>query len=197
MIPIEKITGRLGNKLFEFAALYSMTKDLGVDFYCQDEKYFKKYEADIKSMFGEGIGYIPEVGIHCRRAGNPINVDEPSYSENPFYVNLCDTSYYEEAMKLFPSETFLVISDDIEFCKEYFTKERFNRYFNFSEGNDEITDMNLLASCSGQIIANSSFSFWGAYLCPHPYHKVVAPKVENWYTDKVERTVCPKEWIRL
>jgi len=52
--------------------------------------------------------------------------------------------------------------------------------------------MNIMASCKGVITANSSFSWWGAYLSKG---KVIAPLA--WYSDGVERTKCPNTWIRV
>ena len=195
MIPITNITGRLGNQMFEFAALYSFCKKNGIDYYCQDESLFKEHESDIRSLFGTDIGFIPYVSIHVRRGKNPLNLDEPSYSENPFYVNIWDTGYYEKAISLFPGRKFLVFSDDPIFCKE---QEIFKdaSHFQVMEMIDEISDFNLQSSCSDHIIANSSWSWWTAYLSPHHGKKVVAPI--KWYSDgNMKRTICPNEWIRI
>src|SRR3990167_6115886 len=110
MVTPEIISGRLGNKMFQLAYLYSQMKDrVTPDIYVQDPKYFDKYADEIKGLFGIGIGYLSQVGVHVRRAANPINPDEPKYSENPFYVNLADdTDYYEMAMTMFPGDNFLV-----------------------------------------------------------------------------------------
>ncbi len=194
MQNLDKTFGRLGNKLFQAAFLYAESRKRGVDFYFQDPKYFAGYEEEIKKLFGEGIGYLDQVGIHVRRAANPIDPTDPKYSENPFYVNLCDTDYYADAMKLFPNKKFLVFSDDTSFCKEYFKE---NGNVQIMEGGTELEDFNMLASCESQIIANSSFSYWCGYLNPNPSKIVVAPSVKNWYSDGIERTVCPKEWIRI
>ena len=53
-----------------------------------------------------------------------------------------------------------------------------------------------MAGCKGHIIANSSFSWWAAYIAPQE-GKVVAPSALNWHPDGVERTKCPKEWVRI
>ena len=84
-----------------------------------------------------------------------------------------------------------VFSDDIEWCKK---QGIFNNCNFCDENSDEIYNLNMMASCVGHIIANSSFSWWGAWLSTHN-GKVVAPKA--WYTDGIDRTFCPKEWIRL
>lgn len=186
-------TGRLGNRMFQIAYLYSRVKD-GIipDWYLQSPDYFIGHEEEIKQLFGDGIGYLSQVGIHIRRGSNPINPDEPKYSDNPFYVDLCKTDYYERAMALFPDDKFLVFSDDPEWCREKFNN---NPDVQVMDKGDEITDFNLLASCKDQIIANSSFSWWAAYLNPNPSKRVIAPK--QWYADGMDRTKVPTGWIRI
>jgi len=184
MIPITKLTGRLGNQMFQFAYLYSKMKDKELpDFYLQDEKYFANHTEDIKRIFGEGTSFMPYGAIHLRRG---------DYVNNPFYVDLSKTDYYQKAVDMFPGKKWLVFSDDTEFAKEFFPdKEKYE----IVEGNDEITDFNLMASCDVNIIANSTFSWWAAYVNPNPERKVVAPK--DWFTDGVERITFPKEWTRI
>lgn len=191
MVEPRKLFGGLGNRLFQMAYLYSQLRDGTIpDIYLQDPKYFDDYQRDIKILYGQDIGFTDKVAIHVRRGKNPSNPEEPAYSDNPYYVNLCETGYYYNAMQLFPSKEFLVFSDDIEWCK---TRDVFKNC-SFSEGNNEIDDLNAMASCNGHITANSSFSWWGAYLSPHG-GKVVAPK--NWYADGERRTECPKEWTKI
>lgn len=179
--------------MFRHAYLYAQARE-GVipDIYVQDFIYFEKYSNEIKKMFGEGIGYLSQVGVHIRRAANPTNPEEPKYSENPFYVDLSETTYYERAMEMFPGEKFLVFSDDPEWCLEKFKD---NKDVQVMEKGNEVDDFNLLASTKHQIIANSSWSAWASYLCPNEGHKVVAPK--SWYADGVQRTKLPKEWITI
>src|SRR5690348_17282768 len=99
---LDKNFGRLGNRMFQTAALYTFAKDLGVDYYFQDPKWFEKYSSDIKRLFGEGIGYEDKIAVHFRRGKNPSNPSEPAYSDNPFYVDLSKTDYYQKAMAQFP-----------------------------------------------------------------------------------------------
>lgn len=193
MIKPEILTGRLGNKMFQIAYLYAQIKKGQIpDWYLQDPKYFEGCEEEIKQLFGQGIGYLSQVGVHIRRGKNPINPEEPAYSENKFYANLGETDYYEKAMSYFPNDKFLVFSDDPEWCKEKFKD---NPRVQVMDKGDEIEDFNLLASCHSQIIANSSWSWWAAYLNPNPSKKIIAPL--RWYADGVERTKCPAEWIRI
>lgn len=186
MVPLHQITGRLGNQLFQFVYIYSKVKDEEIpDIYIQDPQYFEKNKEELKKLLGEGIGHLPYVALHVRRG---------DYVNNPFYVDLSKTDYYQKAMAEFPDRDFLVFSDDIKWCKSYFGM--YNKNIRYSEGKNEIEDFNLMASCDGIIIANSSFSYWAALLSRGD--KVVAPSYDLWYSDKsTTRTIIPKEWIQI
>ncbi len=191
----DALFGRMGNRLFQMAYLYAQVKE-GVipDWFVQDPKYFDKHKDEIKKLFGEGIGLLPYTAIHLRVNSNPINPQEPKYSENPFYCRLIETGYYIDAVNLFPNGKFIVFSDDMEFAKTYFTGDRFA----FDESETDIEAFNKMASCQNLIIANSSFSWWAAYLSPHVDKKVVAPTYDKWYSDgSTTRTVVPEDWTRV
>lgn len=204
MVPLHQISGRLGNQMFQLAFIYAYAKENGTDIYLQDPKYFEKYANEIKAIFGDvtwtGEPLSEYVSIHVRRG---------DYVGNSFYVDLTKTDYYRKAMAEFPERKFMIFSDDIDWCKENIKITRVGgllngnrpvrleedqRKIHFSEGRSEIEDLNLMMRCDGHIIANSTYSWWGAWLGKG---KVVAPSVSNWYSDGFERTVCPKEWIRI
>ena len=186
--------GRLGNSLFQYAYIFAQAKEGNIpDIYIQDPKYFEKYEKEIKELFGEGIGYLPYIAIHLRRAANPINPLEPKYNENPFYYDLSKSGYYIDAINLFPNRKFLVFSDDLPFAKIYFEGDKFA----FDESGDDIESFNRMASCDSQIIANSSFSWWSAYLNPNHSKKVVAPGPDKWFADGIKRVGYPQDWVIL
>ena len=185
MIHPDKLFGQLGNRMFQMAHIYAQARRGDIpDIYLQDPKYFEDCKDQIKALYGQGIGKeINQVAIHVRRG---------DYVGNKFYVDLMQTSYYEDAMALFPKKEFLIFSDDIEWCKQ----QAIFSACEFSTGNDTLQDLNRMAECNGHIIANSSYSWWAAFVSPYT-QKVVAPTKERWYSDGVERTKCPKEWIRI
>lgn len=201
MIDPRKIFGRLGNSLFQYATLYALAREMGVDFYFQDPKYFSNYEGEIKKLFGDGIIPNSYVSVHVRCGVNPINPNEPPYNSNPFYVNLTRLedgesfpSYYKKAMDMFPNREFLVFTDNPPFTKKMF--DNLEGYkFKIIEGQGAIEDLNMMAGCESNIISNSSFSWWGAYLNPNPNKTVIAPS--RWYSDGVERTKIPDSWIKI
>jgi hypothetical protein len=193
MIDPRIIFGRLGNSLFQYAALYKLAKDNNTDFYFQDPKWFEGCEEEIKKLFGDDIGYLPYVAVHLRVGGNPINPNEPKYLENPFYYPLAKSGYYINAINLFPDRKFLVFSDNIPFAKTYFEGDKFA----FDESENDLESFNKFASCDSHIIANSSFSWWAAFLAPNVSKKVIAPGPDKWFADGIKRVGYPPNWILL
>ena len=176
---LDKIFGRLGNRVFQLAYIYAQFREGNIpDIYLQDPKYFDKYRDEIKQLFGEGIIPDNRIAMHIRRG---------DYLNNPFYVNLIDDGYYARAMHRFPKERFLIFSDDIEWCKKAFK----DLPCDFSEGKTAEEDLKLMAGCKGIVMANSSLSWWGAYLGKH--EKVIYPK--HWFADGIQRVGFLKEWI--
>ena len=123
-----------------------------------------------------------------------FNFTNPSRSSNLSPGNPITLLTKPASLLYFSNDKFLVFSDDVEWCLEKFKD---NPNVQIMDKGDEVEDFNLFSSTKHQIIANSSWSWWGAYLCPNNGHKVIAPSKEHWYRDGVERTVCPQEWIRI
>ena len=187
--------------------------NVNLDGYFQTEKYFKNVEKEIREDFQfqdsiyqpckemiDSIDGERKIFLHIRR-GDP---------KLPWaYVNLeaahpvCTWEYYERALAQFPDDIpVIVFSDVIEWCKEqeFFKADRFI----FSETTDELydgqrvpwTDLCLMSLCTDAIIANSSFSWWGAWLIDNPNKNVVAPK--KWFGSQYDHynmnDLIPEEW---
>lgn len=198
MVNRRDLFGGFGNSLFQYAYLYSQFRKGEIpDLYVQDEKYFEPYKEEIKTLYGANIDPIDMVSLHIRRG---------DYVNNSFYSSLVDTDYYLKAVEKFPGETFLVFcadrqkgSDDqvdMEWVKAYiqgmFGSEA--RRFQFFQGKDEIEDFNAQTGCKGHITANSSFSWWSAYVGGG---KTVTPSIEKWFSDGAQRISLPDEWIKI
>ncbi len=118
----------------------------------------------IKSKHIDLLNHPFTVGVHVRTFNKQWSSAIP-------FVGL---SYYEKAMSLFPSEAlFVVFSDRINWCKHHFSK--FNRPIIFIENQDYIEDFFLMSMLKHNIIGNSSFSWWAAYLNQNSNKLVVAP----------------------
>lgn len=120
--------------------------------------------------------------IHIRR-GDYLNLTE-------HYHQLASTDYYDRAIDICKCDKYLVFSDDLDWCKDKFNDSRF-----IVVGGDEVVDMAAMSMCGCNIIANSSFSWWAAFLGQS--ETVVMPKC--WFGPKVNASTIdsPKGWIRI
>lgn len=141
--------------------------------YFQSEKYFSHIEDSIREDFTfknhilepctQNFDFDEIIALHVRRT------DYVSNSENH---PPCDLNYYHQALTHFDNEIpVMIFSDDIEWCKaqDIFKSDRFLA----SESYNSYVDLCLMSMCDYHIIANSSFSWWGAWLAKSK--KVIAP----------------------
>jgi len=170
--------------------------------YFQTEKYFKHIEHQIRAEFTfleeilepcKGmIGSIDNpIALHIRRGDYVIN------SENHFNLPL---AYYEAALKHFDDDRNVIIfSDDSKWCHEQslFADDRFI----ISDNEDNRMDLCLMSLCSDFIIANSTYSWWGAWLSSNKNKKVIAPVQwfgKTGYTkDHDTKDLIPETWKRI
>jgi len=168
--------------------------------YFQTEKYFKNIEEEIRQDFT----FKNEISILCKHKMSEI--DSPialHIRRGDFLINSknhtnLELDYYQKALKKFDKDRIVIIfSDDTQWCKEQkiFESDRFL----VSEKNDSYTDLCLMSLCSDFIIANSTFSWWGAWLSKNPNKIVCAPNPDNWFGPNNSHLntsdIIPKEWI--
>lgn len=177
------------------------------DGYWQSEKYFEDITAEIRSDFAfnstnlqntceyEIVNKPTTVGVHIRRG---------DYVSNTHVKNLIGTlpiSYYHKAFaeieKQIQNPNYIFFSDDIEWVKQNFPKK--NNYFYIKQSISGFNSMHLFSLCKHQIIANSSFSWWAAWLNSNSRKIVIAPKF--WFVDKNMQMqagdIIPKKWIKI
>ena len=123
----------------------------------QDQRFVDRDES--RRLFA-APAQMPEsatVSIHVRRG---------DYLRQPHRHPFVGKRYLTEAVARFPGEAFSVFSDDLKWCRKFFTARRFPGVrFEFMEGNSALDDLFLMGKCTrGHICSNSSFSWWGAYL---------------------------------
>lgn len=150
--------------------------DLGPDLllagFFQSEKFFVNAKDEVKKVFA--LDHYPEyegyVSVHVRRG---------DYVQHAGSFPPITKDYVSTALTKVPTANIkgvLVFSDDIDYCKSQWVDSF--EYFQFS---DERKSLSAMASCSHHIIANSSFSWWGAYLGYNPNRIVVSPDHTSWY----------------
>jgi hypothetical protein len=167
--------------------------------YFQNESYFSHHREKILALFAphpSDLHYIQ--GKYSAILRHPMSVsvhlryyqrekpDEDSFIQY-------EREYYEKAMALFPEETlFVVMSDNMDFAKENIPTEGKNVLF--IENEPYYIDFHLQSLCKHNIIGNSTFSWWSAWLNKNPDKIVVRPK--QWlgaYPD----IKCPDDWIKI
>jgi len=173
--------------------------DISLCGFFQSEKYFKHIEDSIKEDFTfrdhilEPCTEIAEsfenpVALHVRRTDYLTN------SANHYNLEL---DYYKKALEQFPDRQVIVFSDDPAWCHDepMFNDDRFM----ISESEDNAVDLCLMTFCSDYIIANSSFSWWGAWLSRNDSPKVIAPT--KWFGPNNEhkntKDLLPETWIKV
>lgn len=183
----------------------------------QTEKYFKNVEDDIRADFTFKDDYLkpckeyidsietPPIFLHIRQADN--------IGREQFHPIL-PISFFEDALKNWSDDTpCFVFTDDIDWCKsqEFFQQDRFlfndnvERYdYTCMDGLGNMqysllpqVDLCLMSLCSGGIVANSSFSWWGAWL-QNDRGKVVAPDPKKWFGTSMTHLdtsdIVPDRW---
>lgn len=131
------------------------------------------------------------ISIHIRR-GDYLNFSD-------IYGNICDKNYYNKAIerfKEFKDVIYIFFSDDVNWVKGEFSHISNSIFVDWNTGSNSYIDMYLMSNCKHNIIANSSFSWWGAYLNNNPDKIVIAPK--KWFKSKLEDpNIFPPDWIRI
>tara|TARA_S200002703_G_scaffold91620_1_gene79128 strand:+ start:13486 stop:14328 length:843 start_codon:yes stop_codon:yes gene_type:complete len=181
--------------------------------YFQTEKYFENILDTIKKDYT----FKKEIIEPCLEVigdlNNPIfiHVRRGDYLNQPDNHPTCPRSYYEKSLELFDKESpVLVFSDDLEWCRENFTDDRFlisteNPIYNHTSDTNNgrvksfipYYDLCMMSMCVGGIIANSSMSWWGAWLIESPTQPIVAPS--PWFGKNYSHfnmnDLIPDRWV--
>ncbi|MBQ4056090.1 MAG: alpha-1,2-fucosyltransferase [Bacteroidaceae bacterium] len=174
--------------------------------YWQDEKNFSYIGEEIRKVFlfkrellskectaiQENIIQCNSVAIHIRRG----DYTAPQFQK--IYGNICTIDYYHKAIStildLIPNPTFYIFSNDIEWVKKNIQIPN-PIYIDFNKGKKSWQDMYLMSQCKHNIIANSTFSWWGAYLNNNPNKIVICPhKFDNIDSSPY---IFLNQWIKI
>jgi len=176
--------------------------------YWQSEKYFVDVTAVLRADFAfreklsainaewaERISRCAAVSLHIRRG------DYVSDSRTHAAHGVCSIDYYHAAVSHIAdrvdSPVFFVFSDDIPWARANFDIDYPCHFIDHNRGTESYNDMRLMSLCRHHIIANSSFSWWGAWLNPDPDKIVIAPA--RWFlaVDRQLDDLFPQGWVRL
>jgi hypothetical protein len=175
--------------------------DAILDGFFQSEKYFKSNEKEIKELFrptDEIVSILNEKYNHILNdKTTSIHVRRGDYLRHPNHHPVQSMEYYKKGIELTKETTnkYIVFSDDIPWCKKMFVGDEYV----FIDNEEDYIELYLMSMCDNNIIANSSFSWWGAWLNNNPSKIVVGPSMwfgiayRGWNTNDV----LPEGWIKI
>jgi hypothetical protein len=192
-----------------YSDFFKAKSPVHIEGYWQSEKYFQSISEEIRTLFSLEI---PENDpskkwvdlIHSQAQPVSIHVRRGDMVKNPEVAKIhgsCNLDYYQRAMSYVENKIkqprYFVFSDDIDWCKEHLNSKFPIEFVSGNEGDRSYWDIQLMRHCKHNIIANSSFSWWGAWLNKTPNKIVLAPI--NWFnhTDSDTKDLIPNNWIRI
>jgi len=191
----------LGKPLFELAGRKSVYREPSRVFdpqffklqdgcsiigFFQSESYFKSVESVIRAEFSDRLspsGIVEKERLKRLQSVNSVavHIRRGDYLTFPKF-NVCTENYYREAMAFMREQLsqprFILFSDDLSWCKDVFSGEDIEYCDGIIVRNDPLTDLQAMAECRHHIIANSSYSWWAAWLGKSADQVVVAP--DSW-----------------
>lgn len=191
-----------------YAGFETLPDGSAIDGYFQSEKFFAPVAPLLRLHFSfryppsapaarlaQRIASGPSIGLHFRRG---------DYARNPHFsrdLGVLGPGYYHHALRLLrersPQAMLYVFSDDIEAAAREFKPEGPHEFVRCIEPWHDHDSLRLLSLCEHVAIANSSFSWWAAWLNPAPDRLVIAPA--PWFTapDQNPADIVPSGWTRL
>jgi hypothetical protein len=188
-------------KGFNFTQIPSVKNNLRLTGYFQSEKYFIENRDLILELFG--IDKHTEVLLNEKYSHLfnsktcSIHVRRNDYVKLQEYHTLLDVNYYIDAVNIIGNDCqYIIFSDDIDWCKKNLTFIK-NPYF--VEGDLDYQNLYLMSFCDNNIIANSSFSWWGAWLNKNDSKIVISPKI--WFGEKNKHLITDDlychNWVKI
>ena len=172
--------------------------------YWQSEKYFIDIEDDIREIFKFKIydANVLEIGEKLKNEQNSvaIHVRRSDYLNDSKLGGVCTLSYYNNAIAYIREKLedakFYIFSDDIEWCEQNFSNsDVFYLKLNSIKNYQNWYDMYLMSCCQHSIIANSTFSWWSAWINNAPHKIVVAP--DRWAQNEERPDIYCNGWIKI
>jgi len=166
------------------------------------EGYLSGIEDEVRRVFSLDESQLGEQGrsILCEMVATnsvSIHVRRGDFLTDGF-GGICTPEYYKRAIELIRSKVanphFFVFSDDMDWCRAHL-REPNTWFVDIHSGHDSWKDMLLMSRCKHHINANSTFSWWGAWLDANPNKLVIVPN--RFMQDSKSDAIYPKSWIRI
>lgn len=176
LINSKKMNGKINyynEPHFHFLEIPNLDDNVYLNGYFQSEKYFLEFKDEIKKLFLPSTELIKKIHEINKTKFNldlindntcSIHIRRGDYLKFPDHHPTQNMNYYTRAIKKMPKDSiFLIFSDDINWCKTVFPNDMPEK-FKFIEGNTDYEDLILMSTCKNNIICNSTFSWWAAWL---------------------------------
>ena len=190
----EKLDDNFNNEIFDIDNKY-------LKGYWQSEKYFSDIKEEIVRNYTFNISNdeVKEVLSKIESTNSiSIHLRRGDYVGNSVYDSICNTTYYNRSIKYIREHVqnpiFFVFSDDPEYAKERYQGKEFVVIDTFS-GNRSHYDMYLMTKCKHNIVANSSFSWWGAWLNNNEDKIVICP--QKWSNRFELKNISSEKWVKI
>jgi len=166
--------------------------------YFQNEKYFLNSKDEITECFKFKTYVVDEASAHIKdfKDSVSVHVRRGDYVNQPGHHPVQTVDYYYKALEIVGAKKVFIFSDDITWCRENIEIEGFD--LQFMDIKNPYISMYLMSRCENNIIANSSFSWWAAWLNKNPNKSVIGPKL--WFGTEMNKDtsdVLPKGWISI
>jgi hypothetical protein len=194
-------TSGYGEKSHNYREIPKLTQNTKLHGYFQNEKYFKLYRNEILNLFSpldETVTKLNEkYGEILKKNTTSLHVRRGDYLKYPNHHPILSLDYYKTATNMLDdNQTYLIFSDDIEWCKSNFDFIENKIYINNLEDYEEIY---LMSMCNNNIIANSTFSWWGAWMNKNDNKTVISPNI--WFGKLLSHldtsNICCENWIKI
>ncbi|WP_036303332.1 alpha-1,2-fucosyltransferase [Methylotenera sp. L2L1] len=189
---------------YYWSGIRNLTEDCYLYGYWQSENYFVDVAARIREDFTFKLpmqNNNAELAVHINNVNAvSLHVRRGDYVNNTTTYALCSSDYYKAAIEYIAGRVeqphFYIFSDDIAWVKNNLKIDFPHHYVDCNHGSESYNDMRLMSLCKHNIIANSSFSWWGAWLNSSSKKIVVAPKY--WFANETNiQDLMPEGWVRL
>ena len=215
-----KIENKIFNKNYCFGSFHFKENN----FYIDNKIFYKKYNNFYVEGYFQTNQYINKINDEMKQlfqfktilssresdliSGNSISIHirGGDYLTNPqdkkLFGNICTKEYYKRAIRYMQTKIqnpkFIVFTNDNTYAKSIFEKFDYNLYIvDWNKDENSYRDMHLMSQCKHNIIANSSFSWWGAWLNKNPNKSVISPS--EWLNNQKinQDNIIPKNWIKI
>jgi hypothetical protein len=205
---IKKVRGRLNRNFFYqfYPRLLRKRKAVYLDGYFQSYKYFNPIRETLLADFSLKNGFSPEGqkiknDIELTKEAVALHIRRGDYATSQKgYHGLCNLKYYEKALgeinKKNENAKLFIFSDDIAWAKNNLTFNQTTVFVSRPNLNDA-EELILMSLCQHQIIANSTFSWWAAWLNKNPEKIIIAPKLWLAATDINTSDLLPSDWLKI